>query len=103
MTRGRAMWILFGALVVLLVPLAGLDDRMWDEGGPGLASLSFAWTEEEAGEILAEWGDEGRDAARQSLWLDFPFLVLYAAFGALAVRAVRDAAARRGWERLARA
>ncbi len=37
--------------------------------------------------ILAEWGEEGRDAARLSLWLDFPYLAVYSVFWLLAVRA----------------
>jgi pimeloyl-ACP methyl ester carboxylesterase len=97
------MWLLFvaGALVGLV--LVAVDNRMWDEGGPGIIEFEIAGTEENAREILDEWGDEGRDAARLSLWLDFLYLALYGAFWALAIRAVRDMAARRGWERFARA
>ena len=53
-----------------------------------------------ADEIMAEWGEDGRDAARESLWIDFGFLIAYGTFLTLALRAVRDAAAKRGWRRL---
>jgi pimeloyl-ACP methyl ester carboxylesterase len=48
-------------------------------------------------------GEDGRDAARLSLWLDFPYLAVYALFWALAVRATRDFARRAGWRTLAAA
>jgi len=43
-----------------------------------------------ADEILAEWGEAGQDAARESLWIDFGFLLAYGAFLTLALRAVRS-------------
>ena len=97
------MWVLFLAGALVFLVLAGLDERMWDEGGPGIIGFELAGDTESAERILAEWGDEGRDAARLSLWLDFLYLAAYAAFWALAVRAARDLALRRGWNRLARA
>ena len=54
-----------------------------------------------AGEILVEWGDEGEDAARRQLWIDFGFLVAYGTFLTLALAATRDMARKRGWQRLA--
>lgn len=53
-----------------------------------------------ADEILAEWGEDGRDAARESLWIDFGFLLAYGTFLTLALRAVREMAATRHWRRL---
>jgi pimeloyl-ACP methyl ester carboxylesterase len=88
------------ASAALFVVLAAIDSRMWDEGGPGIVGFELAGSEEASRDILAEWGDEGRDAARLSLWLDFPFLISYGAFFTLAVAAVRDAARRHGWRRL---
>ena len=94
------LWLLGGATLVLFLVLGAIDQRMWDEGGPGIVGFELAGSEETSRDILAEWGSEGRDAARLSLWLDFPFLISYGAFFTLAVAAVRDAARRRGWRRL---
>ena len=101
MTRRSALWLLFVAGGVLGIVLLAIDDRMWDEGGPGIVGFELAGSREDSRWILAEWGRDGRDAARLSLWLDFAYLVMYAAFWALAVRAARDAAALRGWRSLA--
>jgi hypothetical protein len=49
---------------------------------------------------LAEWGDEGEDAARESLWIDFGFLLAYGAFLTLALAATRDLARHREWRRM---
>ena len=45
---------------------------------------------------MAEWGDKGQDAARESLWIDFGFLTAYGTFLTLALAAVRDRARERG-------
>lgn len=95
MTRGRGLWAFGIAAVVLFVLLGVADREMQDAGGPGIVPFELAWSSERAAEILAEWGEEGQDAARLSLWLDFPFLVAYAGFLTLAVLAVRDAASAR--------
>ena len=100
--RGIAMWVLFAVGGLLGIVLLLIDERMWDAGGPGIIGFEIAWDTEQAQRILTEWGDSGRDAARLSLGFDFLYLVVYAAFWSLAVRAARDAAARRGWDRLAR-
>jgi hypothetical protein len=57
--------------------------------------------QDRADEILAEWGEDGQDAARESLWIDFGFLLAYGTFLTLALAAVRDLARGRGWRRLA--
>jgi hypothetical protein len=88
--------------VVLLAVLALLDGRMQDAGGPGIVGFELAGSSERAAEILADWGEKGQDAARLSLWLDFPYLVAWGSFLALAVAAVRDRGAERGWGRFAR-
>jgi pimeloyl-ACP methyl ester carboxylesterase len=94
------LWLFGGATLALFLVLGAIDQRMWDEGGPGIVGFELAGSEEASRDMLAEWGDEGRDAARLSLWLDFPFLIFYGAFFTLAVAAVRDAARRLGWRRL---
>ena len=54
-------------------------------------------------EILDEWGEDGRDAARESLWIDFGFLLAYGTFLTLALAWARDTIARRDFPRLSRA
>jgi hypothetical protein len=89
--------------LVLFVALTILDLRMRDAGGPGIVGFELAWSEEGAAEILADWGEQGQDAARLSLWLDFAYLLAYAALGTLAVGGVRELAERRGLRRIASA
>jgi hypothetical protein len=43
-----------------------------------------------ADEILAEWGEAGRDAAREQLWIDYGFMLAYGTFLGLGAAAVRD-------------
>jgi pimeloyl-ACP methyl ester carboxylesterase len=88
---------------VLGAVLVALDVRMQDAGGWGIVDFELAGSKHDARDMLADWGDKGRDAARLSLWLDYPYLLAYGAFWALAVAAVRDVARRRRWLRLAAA
>jgi hypothetical protein len=73
---------------------------MKDTGGPGMVPFEVTGGQHRADEILAEWGTDGRDAARESLWIDFGFLVAYGTFLTLALAAARDLARRRAWARL---
>lgn len=98
-----ALWVLGGLLVALSVVLLTLDARMQDTDGPGIVGFELAAGEERVDEILGEWGEKGRDAARLSLWLDYPYLIVYGAFMALAIAAIRDFASRQGWRKLAAA
>ncbi len=66
-----------------------------------MVPFELSGDQDRADEILAEWGDEGQDAAREQLWIDFGFLLAYGTFLTLALTAVRDLARRRGWLRLA--
>jgi hypothetical protein len=102
MSRRRTLWLLGLTTAALFGALALLDLRMQDTGGPGIVPFELAGSAERANEILGQWGEDGRAAARASLWLDFPFLLAYSAFLSLAALAVRDIARRRGWDRLAR-
>jgi len=87
--------------LVLLLAMAPADERMQDTGGPGIVPFELTGGQDRADEILAEWGEEGQDAARESLWIDFGFLLAYGTFLTLALAAVRDLARERGWRRLA--
>lgn len=89
------------AALALLLAMSPAEERMKDTGGPGMVPFELTGGEERADEILAEWGEEGQDAARESLWIDFGFLLAYGAFLTLALAATRDLARTRGWTRLA--
>jgi hypothetical protein len=88
------------ATVILLLAMSPAEDRM-QERGPGMVPFELTGGQDRADEILAEWGEEGQDAARESLWIDFGFLLAYGTFLTLALHAVRDLARERGWRRLA--
>src|SRR4249919_1934295 len=88
------------ASVLLLLAMSPADNRMKDTGGPGVIPFELTGGQDRADEIMAEWGEDGKDAARESLWIDFGFLIAYGTFLTLALRATRDAAAKRGWRRL---
>jgi hypothetical protein len=62
-----------GALA--LPPLGDMGDR-----GVGIIEFELARTSEKAAEYYGELGEKGRDAARESLYLDYPYLLLYALF-----------------------
>ncbi|MGC1165911.1 MAG: hypothetical protein WA862_07380 [Solirubrobacterales bacterium] len=101
MTRRRGLIASGIATVLLLLAMAPADERMQDTGGPGIVPFELTGGQDRADEILAEWGEDGQDAARESLWIDFGFLLAYGTFLTLALTAVRDLARRRGWRRLA--
>jgi hypothetical protein len=102
MTRRRWLWVLGIAAAALFLVLALIDLRIQDTGGPGIIGLELARSNARVTEIMAQWGATGQDAARLSIWLDFPYLILYGAFLTLAVLALRDAGRERGWDRYAR-
>jgi hypothetical protein len=102
MTRRRALWLLAVAVIVLFAVELAYDGQMQDAGGHGIVAFEVAFTSGKAHEILTAWGVDGRHAARLSLWFDFLYLTAYGLFLWLAVRALREALLRRGWERLAR-
>jgi hypothetical protein len=88
------------ALVALLLAMSSAEDTM-KANGPGMVPFELTGGQDRADEILAEWGQEGEDAAREQLWIDFGFLLAYGTFLTLALAAIRDLAKRRGWQRLA--
>jgi hypothetical protein len=100
-TRRRGLIAAGIATVVLLLAMSPADERMQDTGGPGIVPFELAGGQDRADEILAEWGEDGQDAARESLWIDFGFLLAYGTFLTLALAAVRDLARKRDWRRLA--
>ncbi len=87
--------------MVLLLAMSPADQRMTDTGGPGIVPFELTGGQQRADEILAEWGEDGQDAARESLWIDFGFLLAYGTLLTLALAAVRDLARKHDWRRLA--
>jgi hypothetical protein len=100
MTRRWGLIVSGIALVALFLAMAPAEEQM-QENGQGMVTFELAGSQERADEILDEWGDSGQDAARESLLIDFAFLLAYGTFLTLAVAAVRDGLSRRGQSRLA--
>jgi hypothetical protein len=99
--RSRALWRVGAVALLLLVVLVIVDEEVKQGGGPGIVSFEIAGSEERATEILAEWGEDGEDAARVSLIVDYPYLVAYSIFLALACASVVAAMRARGADRMA--
>lgn len=99
MTRGRGL-VLTGIAMVLLFVAMGPAERTMQDHGPGMVPFELTGGQDRADEVMAEWGDEGQDAAREQLWIDFAYLLAYGAFLTLALAATRDLALERGWRRL---
>lgn len=88
-------------MVILLLAMSPDENRMTDTGGPGMVPFELSGGQHRADEILAEWGEDGQDAAREQLWIDFGFLLAYGSFLTFALATVLDIARTRGWRRLA--
>jgi hypothetical protein len=101
LTRKRGLIASAIASLAIGAVLLVLDARMMDAGGPGIVGFELAGSEDRAAEILADWGDDGTDAAKASLWLDYAYIAAYGTFLVLAAWATRDEAERRGWDRMA--
>ena len=78
------MWAAAAVAVALFAYLASQDLILMDTGGPGIVPFELAGSEDRALEILSDWGERGEAAARRSLIADYPYLVAYSLFLALA-------------------
>jgi hypothetical protein len=87
-------------MVALFLAMSPAENRMMDTGGPGMVPFELSGGQHRADEILAEWGEDGQDAAREQLWIDFGFMLAYGSFLTFALAAVLDLARRRSWRRL---
>lgn len=87
-------------MVALFLAMSPAENRMKDAGGPGMVAFELSGGQHRADEILAEWGEDGQDAAREQLWIDFGFMLAYGSFLTFALAAVLDLARRRSWRRL---
>jgi hypothetical protein len=90
MSRKRILIVLGFATVALDAVVLALDHWISRAGGPGILGLELAGSRKQAQRIMAEWGADGRAAARLSLQIDYAFLLCYGAFFTLAGLAVRD-------------
>lgn len=88
------------ATVLLLWAMSPMEDTM-QANGPGMVTFELTGGQDRADEILAEWGEDGRDAARDQLWIDYAFMLAYGTFLGLAGARVRNLCRRRGLQRLA--
>ena len=93
--------ILLGLLVATLAVGALALPALDDMGDVGIIEFELARTSEKASELYGELGEKGRDGATESLYLDYPFLVLYGFLYAMACLVVGARAAERGMTRLA--
>jgi hypothetical protein len=90
-----------GAAVLLVLWAMSPTENRMEANGPGMVPFELSGGQGRADEILAEWGEDGRDAAREQLWIDYGFMLAYGTFLGLAGAAVRDLCRRRGLRRLA--
>ena len=99
--RGLIVLTLFVATLAVgalaLPSLGEMSDR-----GVGIIEFELARTSAKASEYYGALGEVGRDAARESLYLDYPYLVLYGLFFAAACTVVAARATERGMDGLAR-
>ena len=70
--------LLVASLAVGALALPSLGDM--GDHDVGIIEYELARTSHKAAELNAQLGDQGRDAARESLYLDYPYLVLYGLF-----------------------
>jgi hypothetical protein len=99
--RGLVVLGLFVAsLAVGALALPSLHDM--SDHGVGIVRFELTRTAAKAAHYYGELGDSGRDAARTSLYLDFPYLVLYGLFFFAACTVVAARAAERGMASLGR-
>ena len=92
--------LLAGTLVFGALQLPSLGDM--GDRGVGIVELELSRTTEKATRLNRELGDIGRDAARTSLYLDYPYLVFYGLFLAAACTVVAARGSQRGMARLPR-
>lgn len=99
--RGRIVLALFVAgLVFGLLQLPALGEM--SDRHVGIVDLELTRTSARAAQYYHRLGDEGRDSARTSLLLDYPYLIFYGLFFATACVVVAARAAERGMLGLAR-
>jgi hypothetical protein len=96
------LWVLAAVTLVFGLAQTPALGTMSDRG-TGILGFELAGSSDRADEIVTEWGPKGRSAARQSLVLDYGYLVGYGLLIAGACVVVGERAARLGRRRLAAA
>lgn len=91
--------LLLATLAIGALALPALDEM--SDAGVGIIEFELARTSEQASDYYGMLGEDGRDAARESLYLDFPYLIAYALFFAALVLVVAARAGERGMAGLA--
>ena len=92
------LFVVMLAVGALTLPSIGeMADR-----GVGIVEYELARTTAEAERLNELLGEEGRDALRTSLWLDYPFLGAYGLFGAALSRVLAARCTERGRAALGR-
>jgi hypothetical protein len=95
-------WTTFLLALAAAIGMALVSEPLRTSAAPsGMASLQMAWTADDAARIIGSWTDKA--PARTNLWIDFAFLVLYAAWLCHLGAAGAERAEAAGWHRLARA
>jgi hypothetical protein len=88
------------AAAAFWIALAAIENSI-PAGTPGVIEYEFVGSAGRAARFLSEWGSDGHDAVRLSLWVDYGFMIAYGAFFALAALATRDFARENGRSALA--
>lgn len=83
--RENRIAVAAAAFVGYTAVMLRLDSRMQATGGPGIIPFELAGTAAKAEGIMGRWGEAGRRAARQSMWLDFGYMTSYGILLALLV------------------
>jgi hypothetical protein len=83
--RENRITVAAAAFVGYTAVMLRLDSRMHAAGGPGIIPFELAGTAAKAEDIMGRWGEVGRRAARQSMWLDFGYMTSYGILLALLV------------------
>jgi hypothetical protein len=99
----RALKMLGLLGIALLALLTYLNAKMQAHDQAGLLSFEFARTGNAAAAMLSGWDASAERAARWAQWVDYAFLLVYAAGLTIAVRAAAGASARGGATGVARA
>jgi hypothetical protein len=94
--RDHNILVATGAFAGYTAVMTVLERRMRATGGPGIIPFELAGSGFRAEQIMAQWGHDGEQAARASMWLDFGYMTTY---GALAALLVERARRRRGHPR----
>jgi len=90
LNRKQWLWILGIATLLWFAAFAIPEAAMKDAGGPGVTEFEMVRTADQAAQYMSEWGEAGINAAKWALWMDFPFIVLFATFLSLLMRAAAD-------------